>query len=283
VPYLFANPELKTLPIVGTGNLSEPELLAAYHPDVIFCTYFTRGEANELQEKCNVPVVVLDYGDFNDRIASFYATLNFLGDLLDKKSRADSLISYIKNMHKDLSERADQAKQHESQNVYVGGIAYRGAHGINSTEPQYAPFRMLKANNVASGLGEVTSSPKTWLENAFIDIEQLIEWNPDLIFLDAAGKQIWLEDLEKEALQISLKAFKSNQFYTVLPHNWYTTNYENILCNAYFIGKTLYPEQFSDINIKGQSDEIYTAFLGKPVYDSMMLKFGAYQQFIPGQ
>lgn len=278
VPYLYANPVLKSLPIVGTGNIAQPELLAAYNPDVIFCTYFTAGEARELQNKTGIPVVVLDYGDFNQRVDTLYNTFQFLGNILNKEARADSLIRFIKDTHQDLLERGHTDSSLQNPTVYIGGVAYRGAHGINSTEPRYAPFRMLKARNVASELGEVTSSPKAWLENAFIDIEQLIIWNPDIIFLDVAGKTVWSKDINKEALQKSLKAIRENNIYLVLPHNWYTTNYENILCNAYYIGKVLYPENFSDIDIRNKANEIYYNFLGEAVYDSMMHKFNAYKK-----
>jgi len=39
-----------------------------------------------------------------------------------------------------------------------------------------------------------------------------------------------------------------------------------VLANAYFIGKTLYPDRFEDIDPKEKADEIYTFFIGKPVF-----------------
>ncbi|MCF8229834.1 MAG: ABC transporter substrate-binding protein [Bacteroidales bacterium] len=276
VPYLFANPQLKELPVVGSGNIAEPELLAAYDPDIILVTYLTAGEADELQVKTGVPVVVLDYANFNERRADLYKTLDILGTLINKEERADSLITFIRNTILDLKTRSNKSEINEK--VYIGGIAYRGSHGITSTEPHYAPFSLLGLKNVAGGLGEVTSSPRAWLENAFIDVEQLIEWNPDHIFLDVSGRTLWEQDLQNEALRNSLKALQKKNFYMVLPHNWYTTNYENILCNAYYVGKIMYPENFSDIEIKDKCNEIYRVFLGKPIYDSMELKFKMYKK-----
>ena len=281
VPYLFAHPELRELPVVGAGNLAEPELLASYNPDVIICTYLSSGEADELQQKTGVPVIVINYADFNENRQNFYKTLEFLGKILGNESRADNLITYIEISIADLKKRS-RAAEPKHKDVYVGGIAYRGAHGIASTEPQYAPFAMLGAKNTAGKLGEVTSSPKAWLENAFIDIEQLIKWDPDIIFLDAAGRSVWEEDLQRNALQSSLTALKNQQVYSVLPHNWYTINYENILCNAFFIGKVLYPEEFEDIEIREKCNEIYGMFLGTSVYDNMMEKFEAYRRVEDG-
>ncbi len=278
VPYLFANPQFVELPVIGTGNIYEPELIAATQPDVIFMTYTTVSEANELEDKTGIPVILLNYGDFNDNIDTFFETITFLGNVLKKEKRANDMIRYIKSTIKDIEKRLPDNRNNEK--VYVGGIAYRGSHGINSTEPDYAPFRFLKANNVASGLGEVTSSPKAWLENAFIDKEQLIVWNPDKIFLDVSGLLISSKDIEdNKALSTVLKAVKENELYIVLPHNWYTINYENVLCNTYYIGKVIYPEAFSDIDITDQCKSIYEMFLGKPVYDSMMNHFNAFRKY----
>ncbi len=42
-----------------------------------------------------------------------------------------------------------------------------------------------------------------------------------------------------------------------------------MLANAYFIGKTLYPpDRFEDVDPpEEKADEIYTFFIGKPVFD----------------
>jgi len=277
VPYLYAFPQLRKLPQTGTGNLAEPELISAYQPDVIFITYTTAGEAAELQQKTGCPVVAIDYGDFNQNIDRFFATLAFLGEILDRQQRARELTGAITAFISNLN---DRTQIHPSEKkVYVGGIAYRGAHGINSTEPMYAPFRFVNADNVAKGLGEVTSSPKAWLENAFIDKEQLIEWDPDMIFIDAAGLQMAEKDLNDLSLSGLLKAKQNNDIYIVLPHNWYTTNFENIICNAFFVGKILYPGSFTDIDIARQSREVYHAFLGTDVFDSVMNQYNAFRRY----
>jgi len=57
--------------------------------------------------------------------------------------------------------------------------------------------------------------------------------------------------------------------YGVLPYNYYNTNYETVLADAYFIGKVLYPDQFSDIDPQEKADEIYTQFVGKPVFKAI--------------
>lgn len=280
-PYLFANPELQKLPIIGSGNAPEPELIASLRPDLIICTYYTAGEANALQNKTGVPVININYGDFNQNTETFYKALLFLGELFHKQERANELISYIRSTIRELDERTIEASRSSNHTVYVGGISYRGSHGINSTEPNYASFRLVNARNVASGLGEVTSSPKAWLENAFVDKEQLIKWNPDKIFLDVSGFELMKMDLHCESiLHKLLSALQNKDVYIVLPHNWYTINYENILINSWFIGKVLFPEVFHDIDITQKTEEIYTQFLGKSVFSEMKELTGGCRKYI---
>jgi len=203
-----------------------------------------------------------------------------LGNILQKEQRATFIKESIERCILDLNKRSLTSSKQNKSKVYIGGISYRGSHGINSTEPQYASFRFINAINVASSLGEVTSSPKAWLENAFIDKEQLIEWNPDKIFIDVSGLALITDDLENgSVLSKLLKAIKNNEIYLVFPHNWFDINYENILINAYYIGQILYPDSFNDIDLETKANEIYTHFLGISVYQEMLKETGGCRKY----
>jgi iron complex transport system substrate-binding protein len=66
-----------------------------------------------------------------------------------------------------------------------------------------------------------------------------------------------------------LKAFRDKRVYTLLPFNFYTTNVETALADAYAIANILYPQSFSDIDPEKKADEIYAFMVGKPVYGEM--------------
>ncbi len=279
-PYLLAHPELRTLPIIGSGNAPESELIAALRPELIICTHSTIGEADELQQKTGVPVILIEYGDFNQNMDLFFKTLDFLGSILEKEQRAKFIKNYIETAISELNKRSLASSKINQASVYIGGISYRGSHGINSTEPQYASFRFINASNVASPLGEVTSSPKACLENAFIDKEQLIEWNPDKIFIDVSGLALIKNDLESGSiLSKLLKAIQNKELYLVFPHNWYDINYENILINAWYIGQILYPDTFNNIDLETKANEIYSNFLGISVYREMLIETGGCRKY----
>jgi iron complex transport system substrate-binding protein len=57
--------------------------------------------------------------------------------------------------------------------------------------------------------------------------------------------------------------------YAVLPYEWYEADYASGLANAFFIGKVLYPERFSDIDLAEMAEYMYTMFYGVPLLDKM--------------
>jgi iron complex transport system substrate-binding protein len=264
-PYIIAHPELAKLPSIGPIHGGDAELIASMQPDVIFWTYTTAEDANDLQRKTGIPVIVLDYGDIEEKKDVFFASLRLAAKVLGKQARAEELIEYIENTISDLNSRTSIINEDK---VYIGGVASRGSHGITSTEPTYAPFLFLNANNVCSKLG---------IDHAFIDPEKLLEWNPDKIFIDESGLELVKSDFSNSTAKYdSLYAYKEKQMYAVLPYNWYTTNYATVIANAYYIGKVLYPKDFEDINPEEKAGEIYEFFVGKDVYPEMKEIFGGF-------
>ncbi|USH00130.1 iron ABC transporter substrate-binding protein [Thermococcus argininiproducens] len=268
-PYIMAHPELKNLPIIGPGGpgkLPDLEALINLKPDVIFITYVDSKTADEIQEKTGIPVIVLSYGQlttFEDE--ELFRSIELAGKILGNEKRAEDVLNFIRSIQEDLIKRTENTK---SPSVYIGGIGYKGAHGIESTEAKYPPFVVLHANNVAEELGE---------GHKFIDKEKLLEWNPEYLFLDEGGLSLVLDDYNKNPeFYNSLTAVKEGNIYGILPYNFYTTNIGTALADTYFIGKILYPERFRDVDPVERADEIYTFLVGKPVYKEMATQFGGF-------
>ena len=269
VPYLYAYPELRNLPIIGTGNSVEPELIASLQPEIIICTFLNTSEADELQKKTGIPVLCLSYGDFNINEKNLYESLQLLGSILERNERAEYLIHYIKESLNSVKLACD--KQDLKERVYIGGIAFRGSHGINSTEPLYAPFRYTHAYNVAEELVNNPNFSASQLNSVIIDKEQIIKWNPEKIFIDISSYTLSESDLDKNSILGKLiPAIQNDEIYFLLPHIWHSVNYEHILINTFYTAKVLYPDLYPDMDIKTKANEIYEAFLGKAIYDDLL-------------
>ncbi len=267
-PYIIAHPELAQLPSIGPIHGGDTELITYQNPDVIFWTYTTAGEADDLQRKTGIPVIVVRYGDLSSHRHTFYEALRLMGKVLDKEKRANQLTQYVESKIQELKERTENIPSEEKPTVYIGGVGYRGSHGVISTEPAYEPFLFVKARNVASELG---------VEHAMISKEKLVEWNPDIIFVDEGGYKLAIENLQQPKYQ-TIKAVKEENIYGVLPYNYYTRNYGTILANSYYIGKVLYPEKFADLNPQESADEIFRELIGKAVYKVMADQLGGFKK-----
>ena len=92
------------------------------------------------------------------------------------------------------------------------------------------------------------------------------------------------EDCRKNpTFYVQLKAVQANRVYLVLPYNYYHTNIEIVLADAFFMGKTLYPERFADIDPAAKADEIFTAFIGRPAYEQLQEEYHGFRKLTIGK
>lgn len=274
VGYLMANPFLRDLPVMGVGNNIDSELLAASDIDVVVATYMSAQEADALQQKTGKPVFVVTYGDMVDMKDDFYNGLKSLGSLLQKQQRADSLISFIESNIMEWQQRTLPFRN-DGASAYIGGVAFNGAHGLASTRIRYPPFYYLGISNPADGITSSYEAIGAGQKNTLLDIEQVLQWNPPCIFLDVAGKSVWEKELARPVFH-SLTALKEKHIYTVLPFNWHSINFENLLCNTWFIGKTIFPHAFSDIETGEKARQIMLFFYGVDIFPDLISTYQPY-------
>ena len=274
-PYWLAHPELAGLPRCGPGGPAsinkKPDLEAvlAVKPQVLFITYMDGPLADKVQQILGIPVVVLSYGAFAAFDETVYDALRLAGRILNRDQRAADVVAFIESLRQDLGARTRDIAPGARPSVYVGGLGYRGAFGIESTDKRYSPFDWLGADNVVERVHTSIDS------HVFMDKEQLLKLNPDVIFIDGGGLALVQEDFRKKPeVYKALKAFVDDRVYALLPFNWYTTNIDTALADAYAIGKIIYPKQFADVDSEDKTGEIYTFLVSKPVYPAMKEDYG---------
>jgi iron complex transport system substrate-binding protein len=283
-PYAIARPEYKTLPLFGEfrGNDS-PELILSLDsaPQVIFKTGCTGDEAESLQSKTGIPVVALDYGNLAGKRRRLYESISIMGQVTDVSDRAKEVVNFFESVIEDLKTRTAGASIEGS--AYVGGIAFRGPHGLLSTEPNYPPFLFSGVANVAAeGKGAKA-------RHAVVSKEALLKWDPSFIFVDlstitAVGGGA-LKELADDPLWRGLSAVEEGKIYGVLPYNWYTQNFGNILADAYFVGSLLFPDRFEDVDPGDKADQIYAFLVGEPVFSDLndCFKGKVFRKLVPGE
>ena len=277
-PYAIANPQYREKPLFGEfRGRDNPELILTLtpQPQVIFKTYPSMGyNPLALQKKTGIPVVCLNDGNLLGQRDALYRSLRTMGTVLNREARAEAVIAFFESSLQDLEHRTRDIPAARRPSVYLGGVAYKGPHGFQSTEPAYPPFSFVHVHNLAAE----DLAPEQALQHATIAKEQILNWNPDILFLDLATLQLGekisgLHELQNDPAYQVLDSVQRSNVYGVLPYNWYSKNFGSIVANGYFIGHLLYPERFSDIDPKQKADEIYTFLVGKPVFDAMNSSF----------
>ena len=260
--YNYVNHEkLKDLPVIGTNGVAYAEEIINVAPQVIVLSKYASEDADALQEKTGTPVVVIPGSDTTLDNAA-YETIRILGELYQMEDHAKDLADYLKGIQDDLYQRTNAIPEEEKPSVYVAGISFKGVHGFEGTEADYGPLSLIHANNLANTTGQT---------GAFdIDTEQVLAWDPDIIFLDFNGLDLINKDYEENPdYYHSLTAVREENVFSQISFRSYASNLDTALADAYYAACILYPEQFLDIDPVTKAGEIFTKLLGSNPYDDL--------------
>jgi len=276
-PYNLANPGLQERSVIGSAGPNaggNPEAILAVDPDVI-CYYGDPSRAETLQRQTETPVVGLEIVDIVDNAAreTMFDTWRLLGEILDKADRAEAVITFVEETVADLTDRTADLADSEAEQAYVGAISYKGSHGIETTRKRFPPFRFAGVENVAGEIDTDAASVQ-------VSEEQLLAWDPAPMFVAADNLGLAEEDLEANPAYQDLSAAIDGEIYTILPHASYHHNYGSVLANAYFVGQTLYPDRFGDVDFESTVETIFETMLGAPLYESLLEAYPAYETVI---
>ena len=256
---------LITLPVVGAGggggqNNAFPEEIILVAPQVIIAG-FDREAADELQAQTGIPVVSVRHGT-GLAPESFYLAMRVFAEVVGAQERAEMILSFIDDAKEDLSSRTYGVCDSEKLRAYSGAITWNGRRGFSGTYANFGPFAAIGAYNVSDASG---------LDGFFeADLESVIVWDPDVIFLDPGNMDLVnTEYAANPDFFRSLRAVQEGRVYTMPAFNYAGTNITYALINAYFAGTILFPEQFADIYIAQKAGEILTLFLGENTFDLM--------------
>lgn len=265
-PYAIAYKDLfANLPSTSNGNhLLETnvnkEQLMDLNPDVIISSRSAE-ECDALQKDTGIPVIGITYQNqlFTDNV---YNSITCVGEALGTEDHANEVVAKLKEWDADLKARTADIADADKPSVYVGAVNYKGAKSFTGTYANYAPLVELNAKNVADETGQKAAVD--------VDLEQIGNWDPDYMFLNAGNMDLMKADYaNNQAFFDGLKAFQQGNLYTQPFFNFNGTNVDTGICDTYFIGATIYPDKFADVDLKAKYSEIYTTLLGVDFYQTM--------------
>ena len=260
--YNYVNFDLfQNLPVTGTNGEPFVEEIINVDPQVIVMSSYASQDPDELSQKTGIPVVVVPGSDTTlDEKA--YVTIRILGELYQLEDRAEDLTAYLKSIQKDLDDRTASIAEDAKPTCYVGGVSFKGHHGFEGTEAYYGPFELIHAKNLANTTGQT---------GAFnIDVEQVLSWDPEIIFLDFNGMNLINEDYGAHPeFYKALTAVQEGKVYSQISFRSSASNLETALADAYYAACVMYPQQFQDIDPVEKAGEIFTKLLGSNPYHDL--------------
>ena len=277
-PYVMANSEaFSKLPSCGVGGpnaqAAEAEKILSCNPDIIFSEYEDADKSNALSKQTGVPVITLASGTGGGVIASkLYQSLSNIGIAMDKAERAKNLIDFHKAEEAAISSRTEGIKDEDKPNVYICGLGNWGTTNQFMTAQDFGPFNVAHIANVVNDL------PNNGVQK--IEEEKFTALAPkmDVMIFDAAA----VKNVKGKGFDFSIcKAFQTGEVYLQMAYNAYYTNVEIALLNTWFAAKSVYPNQFQDIDIAAKTKEITEKFNGKDLTAAIAAKpqsFGGYQK-----
>ena len=274
--YNYVNFELfQDLPVVGNNGEHYPEEIISADPDVIVMSAYDDSDADSLQEKTGIPVVVVPGSDsMMDEGA--YETFRIMGELYGKEDRAQELLDYMDSIKEDLETRTADVAEEDKLTAYVAGVSYKGAHGFEGTEAGYGPFAAINAKNLADETGQTGPFD--------IDPEQVLAWDPDVIFVDFNGLDLVNEDYASNPEYYEqLTAVQEGRVYSQISFRSSASNLDTALADTYYAASVLYPEQFADVDPEEKAAEIFEMLLGENFYEDLKANGYEFRQITIGE
>jgi len=280
-PYVLAHGDtFNNLPSCGVGGpmaqAPEIEKILLCQPDIVISEYEDKAIADDMQAKLGVPVITLKTGADGVFDESFAGSVTLLGKVFDKEERAAELNAFVAAEKEAIEKAVAEIPEADKPSVYICGLGNWGTTNHLMTAENYVSFRVAGIKNVVSGLGIQGIGPVE--EEKFIELSEQM----DIVIMDAAAvkniKPLYAED---PTMFDTCMAWQNGEVYLEMAYNAYYTNYEIALINTWYIAKTVYPEQFADVDITAKTDEVTKMFLGEELADEIFAcnsSFGGYQK-----
>ena len=280
-PYVLAYGEVfNTLPSCGVGGpmaqTAEAEKILSCNPDIIISEYEDVDKATALEEQLGVPVITLKAGSKGVFDDAFYGSMELLGKVFGQEEKAAALVKYVQDEAAAISAIVADIPEEEKPSVYVCGLGNWGTTDHLMTAENYVSFQIAGVKNVLNGLGIQGVGPIE--EEKFVELGEEM----DIIIMDAAAvkniKPLYAED---PTMFDTCAAWQNGDVYLEMAYNAYYTNFEIALINTWFIAKTVYPEQFADVDLTAKTNEVTKMFLGQELAEAIFAcpsSFGGYQK-----
>jgi len=240
------DPNVANITNVGMPWSVNIETLLSLNPDVVIGV---SGDVRTQIEDMGIPVIGLDLGSGAD----LEAAISLIGTVINEEDNAQKLTDYYKEQMGLITDRTSEIPVGERVRVLCIGRdnIYTAAIGGCYQD------RMIESGggiNVAQGL-----TGGGWFIQ--VSIEQILAWNPEVILVPPYIRDGSAEAILNDPQWQDIDAVKNGRVYTIPDGvaTWDAPEPESFLCPIW-IAQLLYPDKFTDIDIREAIKEFYSEF-----------------------
>lgn len=243
------NPEIADLTCVGNPKNLNIETVLGLQPDLVLVAGWNQESLEDLDDKGLTVFGVV--AENHDQMKS---TMDQLGKALESEDAATDFSEIYQNTLDTVTSRVEDLAEDQKPKVFLGGWS-----GISST----AGGEMFQSSLIEAAGGKNVASEAAGTRWAEVNTEQLLEWNPDIIFLVPYQSTSTPENVMSDPALQSITAVKNGQVYW-FPSNiceWDSPSPQTAL-GLEWTAKTLHPDLFEDTDVTADADAFYERFYG---------------------
>lgn len=241
------DPEFAALPYFKSASVEE---IMALGTELVFAYQSTDPKEIEQLTSVGIPVIVLK----GETLEDSYEALRIMGQALECPGKAEEYIQACQGIVDMVQERIKDVPEEDYPKVFFAGpkniFTAAGGDMLQNT--------MIK---LAGGINVAEETIGNWAQ---ISPEQLMEWNPEVIFLGSTTGEYEEGDVfSNQALQ-SITAVKNKRVYP-FPSNigWWDFPAPHCVLGIQWMATKLYPDKFKDVDMTEVADDFYQRFVGK--------------------
>lgn len=261
-------PDMLTLtPHNDDANVEEVLML---NPDVVFMTGSATGDTYEALVNAGLKVVsfpTAGSGDDTDSFATIEKWVGQMAEVFDNPGTADELISYNRETLSEITGKtAGLSEEEKPSALIIFSLTDNSLKAAGSGHYSEFWLKNTGAKNAAEKISKLQE----------IDLEQLMEWDPDIIYLTTFSPAM-PEDLYNNTIEgfdfSLLSAVKNRKVYKIPmgSYRWYAPSCECSLMLRW-MASVNNPELFSDMDMKSEVTEFITRFYGKTPSEEQVTK-----------
>lgn len=251
MPWLYkVNPTMDKAVTTFGANFNTEDLMKN-KPDIVFVS---SGDANANKiSSLGIPVVQLNFTTFDTMKKCISLTGEILGE--DATKRADKYNNYLDDkvkMVKDITSKIPDAQKPKV--LHVESLSPIGVDGSKTIINEW-----IEAAGGVNAAKDVTGNMKE------VSIEQVMQWNPDIIIFGAngaSGKVNPVSTLLNDPNWQKIAAVKNGKVYQnpTGAFLWDRYSCEEAL-QVQWAAKTIHPDKFKDLDIAAETKNFYKTFL----------------------